>query len=545
MKIKIIVQITLCIFVFSSCATIRFGKSTTITIESENLSDTVNIIAIGPKGIERYDNVTFPYQIKVKHNNLPLRISLESLKNSYDPFTIGAIRKGEIIGPISKLLGYTELAVSLGVTAVLEFGGGGGFSDPGTLSAMIPSVGIGAALLAIGYTAKTKIPDNRFFLTSSSPITEETKFKTENWWRHLCNITDIYTLIENKEYELSEAKARWIIGQNPTGELFYLKGISNYFLNNHKAALEDLKVALTYQDAEKNSGLRKEIFQAIEDVENAKQLKSIKRNQLWSNIAGSTLQLASSSYQAYDQYKHQNWDKNGISSNGIVTDPSKLSQKQLDQLKNPMFAVQQVQQQYWQEYLEFSRYNKKNDGSNYTYEEWWIIKGQAIQNLKDEGYDIIAENQKQIDQEKSDRAAKRQKDKEDWFENYGYQANNETDITSKKDSSKETPISTSNKSSSSTNNSTISPNKTEDLDVKQQNHRSPVASKDYQKIKTVTLYYREGDKAKVKMNNVELYKKEAYYYIKIGNTFYPRRSPNWLRFRNAIAYGHEQLYYND
>lgn len=363
MKIKIIAQIALCVFVFSSCATIRFGKSTIVTIESENPSDTVNLLAIGPKDVIKYDNVTFPYKMKVQHNNLPLRISLESSKNSYDPFTIGAVRKGEFIGSLSKLMGYASVGSSLAVTAGLEFGGGGGFSDPETLSAMAPFVGIGAALLTIGYTAKTDIPDNKFYLTSSSPITKESKFKTEIWWRHLCDITDIYTLLENEEYKLSEAKARWMIEQEPTGELFYLKGISNYHLDNHKDALEDLKIALTYQDTEKISGLREEIFQAIEAVENAKQLKSIQKNQLWSNITSSTLQLASSSYQAYNQYKlQQEWNKTGISPNGIVTDPSKLSAKQLEQLKDPMFAVQQVQQQYWQEYLEFSRYNKKTDG---------------------------------------------------------------------------------------------------------------------------------------------------------------------------------------
>ena len=86
---------------------------------------------------------------------------------------------------------------------------------------------------------------------------------------------------------------------------------------------------------------------------------------------------------------------------------------------------------------------------------------------------------------------------------------------------------------------------TEDLDSKEQFRRETVSSEDYQKIKDVTLYYREGDKAKVMMNSVELCRKGANYYIKIGNTYYPRRASNWSKYRNAIAYGHYQLYYND
>lgn len=34
-------------------------------------------------------------------------------------------------------------------------------------------------------------------------------------------------------------------------------------------------------------------------------------------------------------------------------------------------------------------------------------------------------------------------------------------------------------------------------------------------------------------------------YVKIGNKYYPRMSPNWSRFRNAIIYGNVQIYYRD
>lgn len=45
--------------------------------------------------------------------------------------------------------------------------------------------------------------------------------------------------------------------------------------------------------------------------------------------------------------------------------------------------------------------------------------------------------------------------------------------------------------------------------------------------------------------SADLCKKGAFMYVKIGNKYYPRVSPNWQRFRNAIVYGHTQLYYDD
>ena len=85
----------------------------------------------------------------------------------------------------------------------------------------------------------------------------------------------------------------------------------------------------------------------------------------------------------------------------------------------------------------------------------------------------------------------------------------------------------------------------QDLDSKQQYKSDPVASEDYRRIKSVDLYYRDGNKARKMITDVDLCKKGGYIYVKIGNKYYPRTSPNWSKFRNAIAYGDTQLYYND
>lgn len=545
MKIKhlsIITISTLILLTLSSCAAILHGTSTKVTIEGDKGHvDNVNLTAIGPKKVVELKNVSLPYRMKVKHNNLPLRVTLNSENDAYDPFTIGAIHKGD--GTLSKWLGYITMASALGVTCALEFGGGGGFSDPEAMAALIPFAVGSAALLAIGYTAETDVPDNKFYLTSSYPITSNNTYEREEWYQRLTAVNDVYALLNNKEYKLAEAKARWLWGQEPTGELLYLKGISNYYLGEYKQSLEDLKNGLSMVDAETNPGLRKSIIECIETTENAELMRTEERNQRLANIAGGILQAGATVYQGYTQMKqYEDWQKTGISPSGVVTDPSKLSQSQLNQLANPMYAVQSVQQQDLLEYMEFCRYNKKADGSNYSHDEWWAMKGQAIMNLKEQGYDIIAEQQEQLRQNRKEMEEDRKQDKKRRFERYGYDiSDNSTETSSIPTASKN------DKTSGSTTAAPVSSTNTTDekLDAKEQFHRDPVASGDYKKIKTVTLYYRDGDKAKVKMNNVDLCRKGAYFYIKIGNTYYPRCSPNWLRFRNAIVYGDVQLYYND
>lgn len=48
----------------SSCSTIRFGRSTTVTIETEHPGDVVDILAIGPKKTIDLQQVTLPYKFK-------------------------------------------------------------------------------------------------------------------------------------------------------------------------------------------------------------------------------------------------------------------------------------------------------------------------------------------------------------------------------------------------------------------------------------------------------------------------------------------------
>lgn len=534
--ILLIVAITL-----SSCSTIRFGRSTTVTIETEHPGDVVDILAIGPKKTVDLQQVTLPYKYKVKHNNLPQRLDLVSDKYIYDPFTIGAVHKGELMADLCKILGYVEGPVMIGLGVGLSF-------------APIWGLGLvaGGGLLAIGYTAETDIPDSKFYLTNSVPIDSINLYQLEGWYLRQKALDDVYTLLSQGDYKLSKAKASFLLETEPNAELFYLRGISSYYLGKHKEALKDLNESLYRLNAEINPGLRDEVIECISAVEQSITIKKEKRNQMWAQIAGTVLQTGAEAYSMYQQAELVKYRQNhGMSPSGVVIDPSKLSQEDLNKLIDPNFAIQQVLSQEMQEYQQFCRYNKKPDGSNYTLDEYRALQGQAIQLAKENGYDILAEQRKQMEEDKKWRAEQRQKDKDSWFARYGYDMRSKSSATSISSNSSST--STNSNSSytssidSSSNNQSNSQKKEEEqnLDSRQQFKSDPVSSDDYQRIKSVDLYYRDGDKARKINISADLCKKGAFMYVKIGNKYYPRMSPNWQRFRNAIVYGDRQFYYND
>lgn len=513
---------------------------------TENEGDVVDLFAIGPKDTILYESITLPYEIKVKHNNLPLRVSVKSDKNYYEDFTIGAIERGDLARTLGLAFGYS----TIGSAAIV--GGALAASDcfDGVTAAVTGSyMAIGGGLLALGYTARTNTPKDKSYLLASEAYNETNSYKKSSWWLQMNNISDIYALLNDKEYKLAEAKSRYMITKEPTAELYYLKGVSNYYLGEYKQSLNDLWTGYYMIEDKSNPGLKSEITDFIDIVNNKRSAIKQERAQLWSEIALGTLQVASQTYAQAVQY--ENWQQMGITPSGVITDPTKLSQTQLDALANPMFAAHQVNQAYWQRYTEFCRYNKKPDGSNYTYQEWCAIEGQMIQNAKDQGYDIIAENQKILDQQKADFKEQRQKDKEDWFARYGY------DVSSSSTNSESNTVSTQQAKTSTTksnveedvvglNNLENNNNKLEEknIDAKQQFKRGGVSSDDYHYEKKVTLYKRDGSSARAMFTNKDLCVKNAIYYVKIDNMYYKVIYSNWNRFNRQIVYGHDALYFD-
>lgn len=539
------------LIVLSSCATIRFGRTTTVTIETEHPGDVVDILAIGPKKAEDIQQVTLPYKYKAYHNNLPQRLDIVSKNYLYEPLTIGAQRKGETIGELCRWLGYGEMIGLWGLMGGIGFGCGDTTVGVAGLAA---GAVIGAPLLAIGYTAETDIPTSKFYLTSSIPVDSINSYKLEGWYMRQKALEDVYTLLNQGDYKLSKAKASFLLEQEPNAELYYLRGISSYYLGKHKDALKDLNESLYRLNVEINPGLREEVLDCMSAVENSIAINSEKRKQMWAQIAGTVLQTGAQAFSMYQQAEMLKYNQNnGMSPSGVVIDPSKLSQGDLNRLADPNFAIQQVLSREMLDYQQFTRYNKKSDGSDYSLAEYRALQGAAIQEAKENGYDILAEQKRQMEEDRKWRAEQRQKDKEDWFARYGYNVNSSY-AGSKGTFNENLTESRSVNSSPEASESMVSDNQASNRDItdeskrfdsKQQYKSDPVSSDDYKKIKTVDLYYRDGDHARKMMTNMELCKKGAFLFVKIGNKYYPRCTPNWNRFRNAIIYGDKQLYYND
>ena len=246
-----------------SCGVILHGSSTDVTIKSDNgLDNDVDIIAVGPKKVVKYYNMSLPCEIKVQHNNLPLRVSMVSKESVYDPFTIESETKGDFVNTLGQVFGWS----SIGSSAIIAGSLAGAGAFDGVAAAVTGGFALGGVgLIALGKSAKIDLPRNKFFSVSST----HNHINSEQIQR-LRDIQDIYLLLQQEEYILAEAKARSLIESEPSGELYYLKGISNYYLDEYKQALNDLKLAQYLVEPSINPGLYKEIDNGIDATNNAR-----------------------------------------------------------------------------------------------------------------------------------------------------------------------------------------------------------------------------------------------------------------------------------
>lgn len=217
-------------------------------------------------------------------------------------------------------------------------------------------------------------------------------------------------------------------------------------------------------------------------------------------------------------------------------------------------TVAQHQQREMSEYQQFSTYNKKADGSDYSYQEFQAFKGQALMQMKEEGVDVVADMREQHRQNRIDQEEQRKKDKAAHFERMGYNA--PTSTRSSSSTTKSTSyISTGSNTPSGSNHreKTLSvdddkrksaPKEEDKLDSKEQFKNEMVSSDDYKEIRKITLYERHGSSYKSRMKNVPLCRKGAYYFVKIGGVYYNVSYSNWQQFNREIVYGTQALYFN-
>lgn len=347
----------------SSCTGIRYGYSTKVTIESvDGGKDAVKLTAYGKKKVNEYE-VTLPYKMKVHHKNLPIRVSIESPYNQYQPFTINKMETnwGDVEKKGWNGTGYTFLicsAVELGIGAAIC--AGVHESIPKELF-LVSGITAAASLPMFGFGAlSTKyIPEKKQYFIDPIPLTtKEYTLQSSDSWKKLNNILDIYRLNKNGEFEIAKYKATHLLNEDETGELYYLKGIAEYELGEYKKSIKDLSKAKEFSDVTKD--MRAEINEYLQSAREQRSIQLQERQNRWASIVNAALQVASATFQ-YGYMQNNNFT-------GFQRD------KSMDFLLDPRYAIMQVQQQNYNEYLQMT-----NGGQTMTYDEWFQnVKGPAL-----------------------------------------------------------------------------------------------------------------------------------------------------------------------
>ncbi len=230
-----------------------------------------------------------------------------------------------------------------------------------------------------------------------------------------------------------------------------------------------------------------------------------------------------------------------------------LQSTNMDYLVDPRFTIAQINAQEQVEY-QAVRENYQRMGKDLSIFEWRVIKGEALQNLKNEGYDVIAENKKIIDDNKAFEEELRQKERRQRLERNRSMLDGIGNAYSVTTTSSNSYVTQAANQSAKTqygymvdNQKAFSTVKNKDeqgLDSRQQFKTEKVSSDDYRFIKHVTIYIRADNKNNVMFRNKDLCEKSGQYYVKIDGKYYVVRNVNHWGFNSSISYGHGPLYFN-
>ena len=246
----------------SSCSAIFYGTSTDVVVTSPEQGEVVNLFAIGPKDTVRYNTVTLPYTMKVKHNNLPLRVTVETAENTVDNFTIGAVTKGKNVAKLGKTAAWAWLGASalVGFVATAFHGTDAGLYVSSYYSAM------SVPFFVLGYTTETNIPDApEYFADTKTIKNKETKPSIMEY-----EVDDIYNLLNNSDYTMAELKANYLLGKKETAEIYYLRGVTYYNLRKQKKAVQDFEKAYSMTNSSNEFQLQNAIVEVLRKASNRK-----------------------------------------------------------------------------------------------------------------------------------------------------------------------------------------------------------------------------------------------------------------------------------
>lgn len=217
-------------------------------------------------------------------------------------------------------------------------------------------------------------------------------------------------------------------------------------------------------------------------------------------------------------------------------------------LLDPRFAIAQVNAQEMTEYQSARENHQRVFGTDISIDDWRAQRGQAIMDLKEEGTDILAQQQADWEERRNMRDQERISTKKEQLKRAG--ADNTDEVTNNNRTSKDLNFSAKHGVVNKTDNTRSkkteayrSQDNSKDLDSREQYKREDVSSSDYQHIKYVNLYYRDGKHFRKFMSNKDLCKKGARFFINIDGVYYLVRAGE-SGYTGTIQYSHSILYFN-
>ncbi len=304
-------------------------------------------------------------------------------------------------------------------------------------------------------------------------------------------------------------------------------------------------------------------MEAEKEVE--ERAKKKRREQFWSNVGTALLNGLVSGVNAYMQTQYQ--ASAPMHTASVMTDghtgslADAMSQPGYFQNVHQQLLQQSMNQVQWEEMQEYNRVreNYQRMGRDLTLIEFRALQGQAIADLKGQGYDIIAEqkainddmhnfNRSQMNSGKENVERIKQQN----AQKYGTSSTPITTTTSTNSYSTSSKSNTSSRMSSSTSSGEVPTNTnshySNTVAYNAHEHYSAgninTQKNSYgNKIKNVNMAVKDGSSFRNVNLNGELYKKDGQYYVKIGGSFFKVEKSGGT-YNSYIIYGAKAHYFN-
>lgn len=274
-----------------------------------------------------------------------------------------------------------------------------------------------------------------------------------------------------------------------------------------------------------------------------KRAKKERRKQFWSNMGNTILDGLARGVNSYMQTQYQASVPMNMTSQmagnytGSLADA--MSQPGYFQNVQQQLLQQSMNQVQWAEMQEYNavRENFQRMGRDLTLNDFRALKGQAIADMKAQGYDIIAE-QKAINDElfDSNRSAM----------NSGKENVNriKRQNAAKSGSANAASTNKSNSTQTSARSSSQRCTSTATSTTKATDNNSGAANAYVYKQRKVNLHENPNSNSAIVFRNCEVYQKGSHYFVKIGEQYYQVQNCNKRYYNRTVMYGSHPYYFN-